>query len=70
MESFWKWRWVMAGLGALLAVALIANGNVLIGAIIGVMAVVRIVMFSKMQRRRAELRARFGAQSGGTHPSS
>ena len=55
MESFWKWRWVMVGLGAVLAVVLIANGNIVVGGLIGAMAVVRIVMFSKLQRRRTEL---------------
>ena len=41
MESFMRWRWVLLGLSVLLAVVLIANGNVLIGGLIGVMAVVR-----------------------------
>ena len=64
MESFMKWRWVLLGLSVLLAVVLIANGNVLIGGLIGVMAVVRITMFSKMSKRRAELRAQYPGRFG------
>jgi hypothetical protein len=64
MESFMKWRWALLGLSVLLAVVLIANGNVLIGGLIGVMAVVRITMFSKMSRRRAELRAQYPGRFG------
>jgi hypothetical protein len=54
MESFWRWRWALAALGLVLAVVLIAAGNVVVGVLIGAMAIVRIVMFSKLQRRRAQ----------------
>jgi 16S rRNA C1402 (ribose-2'-O) methylase RsmI len=54
MESFWRWRWLLAGLGLVLAVVLIAAGNVVVGVLVGAMAIVRIVMFSKLQRRRAQ----------------
>ena len=46
----WRTRWALVGLSALLAVVLIASGSVLIGAVIGVMAVVRTVMILRWQR--------------------
>jgi hypothetical protein len=54
MESFWRWRWALAGLGLVLAVVLIAAGNVVVGVLVGAMAIVRIVMFAKLQGRRAQ----------------
>ncbi len=47
----WRMRWVLVGLSALLAVVLVASGAVLIGAIIGVMAVVRTVMIVRWERQ-------------------
>jgi hypothetical protein len=44
-QRMMTFRWVLTGLSALLAVILIASGAVLIGAVIGAMAVVRTVMF-------------------------
>jgi inner membrane protein involved in colicin E2 resistance len=38
-------RWVLVGLSAVLALVLIASGAVVVGAVIGAMAVVRTVMF-------------------------
>lgn len=49
-KSMWRTRWALVGLSALLAVVLIASGSVLIGAVIGVMAVVRTVMILRWQR--------------------
>jgi len=49
-QSMFKWRWVMLGLGALLAVALLASGSYLIGGILAVLVVARLVMFTRMQR--------------------
>jgi len=49
-KSMWRMRWLLVGLSTVLAVALIASGAVLIGVIIGVMAVVRAVMIAQWQR--------------------
>jgi len=39
-ESMWRMRWLLVGLSALLALALVLSGAVLIGVILGVMAIV------------------------------
>jgi hypothetical protein len=44
-------RWLLVALGAVLALALIIRGNVVIGAIIGTMAVVRAVLLTQLRRR-------------------
>jgi hypothetical protein len=60
--SMLRWRWVMAALGGLLAVALLANGSVVIGGVLAVLVVMRIVMLTRVQRfwkeREAERRRR------------
>jgi hypothetical protein len=53
-------RWVLVGLSALLAVVLLASGAVLIGVVIGAMALVRTVMFWQMRHRMQAFRP--GAQ--------
>jgi hypothetical protein len=58
-QSMFKWRWVMLGLGALLAVALLASGSYLIGGILAVLVVARLVMFTRMQRMWKEREARW-----------
>ena len=58
-KSMLRMRWLLVGLSAVLAVALIASGAVLIGAIIGVMAVVRAVTISRWQRVGSPLRQRY-----------
>ena len=55
-KSMFRTRWLLVGLSALLAVVLIASGVVLIGVIIGVMAVVRAVMIVRWERDGARLR--------------
>ena len=52
-------RWILIGLSAVLAVALIAFGNVVIGAIIGVMVVAHVFMLLSIRRRRQEFASRF-----------
>jgi hypothetical protein len=49
-KSIWRMRWLLVGLSGLLAAALIASGAVVIGVIIGVMAVVRGVLIVRWQR--------------------
>jgi hypothetical protein len=58
-KSMLRMRWVLVGLSTVLAVALIASGAVLIGVIIGVMAVVRVVMIARWQRGGSPLRQRY-----------
>jgi hypothetical protein len=58
-KSWWRLRWLLVGLSALLAVVLVASGAVLIGVIIGLMAVVRAVMIVRWQRYGAMLRQRY-----------
>ena len=45
-----RMRWVLVALSAVLAVALIASGAVLIGGIIAGMAIARAVMITRWQR--------------------
>jgi len=56
MNSLWAMRWVLVGLGLLLAVVLIATGSVLIGVIVGALAVTRLAMVLSWQRRRRQWR--------------
>ncbi len=51
-------RFVLIALGAALGVALIVNGNVVIGGILCAMAVMRLAMIVSMRGRRKELMAR------------
>jgi len=54
----WITRWILVALTAALAVVLIVRGNVVIGVLLGAMAVTRAVMFVTMRRRREEFRRR------------
>ena len=51
-------RWILVGLSLALSIALIARGDVLIGGLLGALAVVRMVMFVRIQQRREEFRRR------------
>jgi hypothetical protein len=62
MQSMRAFRWVLVALSALLAVFLIARGSVVIGAIVGAMAVTRAVFFVRMQHRRDQLHERLIAR--------
>lgn len=64
-------RYVLIGLGALLGVLLVAQGAVLIGAVLLVMAAVRLAMVLRFRSlrgerlaRREELRERMRARRG------
>jgi hypothetical protein len=59
MKGLLMLRVVLLVLAALLAAALIARGDVLIGVLIGAMAVVRALMFAGMHRRRRDFAKRF-----------
>jgi hypothetical protein len=58
-NSMWHMRWAMVGLSGVLAAVLIASGAVVIGVIIGVMAVVRAVLIMRFQRHQHPLRQRY-----------
>jgi hypothetical protein len=57
MTSLRVVRWILVALTAALAVVLIVSGHVVLGVLLGAMAVTRAVLFVKMQRRRVMLRA-------------
>jgi hypothetical protein len=58
MVSMLAMRWVLVALSLALSIALIARGNVLIGGLLGVLALGRMMMFMRMQQRRAQFRER------------
>lgn len=67
MRSMLVLRSILIALGGLLAVLLISRGFVILGVVLGAMAVVRVAMLLSMHRRRAararliaRRRARFG----------
>jgi hypothetical protein len=64
-QSIMRWRWVMIGLGGLLALALLANGNYLIGGILAALLVARLVMIARMQRIWNEREALFARRGNG-----
>jgi hypothetical protein len=66
MRSIWVTRWILVVLSAVLAVVLIARGNVVIGVLVGALALTRIVLFVRLGRRRDRFRQR--RQQGGVPP--
>ena len=58
MRSVWIIRLGIVALSAVLAVVLIARGNVVVGGIIGALAVMRLLLFATVMRRRREFRRR------------
>jgi hypothetical protein len=61
----WLTRWILVALSAALAVVLFARGNVVIGALIGAMAVTRAVFLVRFHHRREELRRRLAQRRAG-----
>ncbi len=59
MRTMLMLRMVLMLLAGALAVALVVNGNVVIGLLVGAMAVVRLVMTVTVVRRRREAARRF-----------
>lgn len=51
-------RWVLVALSLVLSIVLIARGDVVIGVVLGAMALVRLAMFARMQQRREQFRER------------
>jgi hypothetical protein len=64
--GIWRMRWALVGLSGLLAAVLIASGSVVIGIIIGVMAVVRAVLIMRFQRHQYPLRQRYRGNPPGS----
>lgn len=64
-----RWRWVVVALGGVLAAALLAHGNFVIGGLLALLLVARVVMLTRMQRlwkeRDAAFTRRFGPGSTG-----
>ena len=65
MGSTWVIRWILVALTAAIALALILRGNVLIGGLLGAVAVTRAVLLTRMRRRREEFRRRFAERRNG-----
>ena len=58
VRNIWTMRWVLMGLSAALAIALIASGAVLLGLLLAAVAGVRLVMMMTLMRRRRDFRER------------
>jgi hypothetical protein len=58
-QSMLRMHWGLVGLSGLLAVVLLASGSVVIGGIIGVMAVVRTVMLFRWHQAHKALGRQF-----------
>jgi hypothetical protein len=58
VRNIWTMRWVLMGLSAVFAIALIASGAVFLGLLLGAVAVVRLVMMMTLMRRRRDFRQR------------
>ena len=58
MRNLWTMRWVLMGLSAVLAIALIASGAVLLGLLLAGIVGVRLVMMMTLMRRRRDFRQR------------
>jgi hypothetical protein len=56
MRSMRVVRWILVALSIALATVLILRGNVIVGGLIGALAVTRGVMTVQMQRRRERFR--------------
>jgi hypothetical protein len=58
MNSMWVIRWVLVALTAALSIALIVRGNLLIGFLVGALAITRAVLVVSARRRRQDFRRR------------
>jgi hypothetical protein len=59
MTSTWALRWMLVALTGVLAVVLITRGNILIGGLVGAIAVTRAILLIQQRHRRREIRERF-----------
>jgi hypothetical protein len=58
VRNIWTMRWVLMGLSAVFAIALIASGAVFLGLLLAGVAGVRLVMMMTLMRRRRDFRER------------
>ena len=58
MPSIFVIRWIMVALTAVLAVLLIARGNIVIGVVLGALALTRVALLVRLQQRRERFRQR------------
>ena len=58
MTSMWVIRGILIALSVALATVLIVRGNVIVGVLIGALAVTRLVLLVQMRRRRDRFRRR------------
>jgi uncharacterized membrane protein len=58
MTSIWVTRYLLVTLSVVLAVALIVRGDLVIGVIVGALAVSRMVLFVQLRHRRDRFRQR------------
>jgi uncharacterized membrane protein len=58
MTSMWVIRGILVALTAALAIALIVRGNVVIGALLGAIALMRAIVLVRLHGRRELLRRR------------
>jgi hypothetical protein len=65
MQSTQVLRWILVALSVALAAFLILRGNVVIGVLVGAMAVTRAVLFVKMRHRREQFRERIAQRRAG-----
>jgi hypothetical protein len=57
-------RWVMVGLSCVIAIVLLASGSVVLGGLLGALAVMRGISIFTMQRRLAAMRAARAERAG------
>jgi hypothetical protein len=67
MAAVFALRWIISALSLAISIALIARGDVVIGVLLGALAVARMTMFVRIQQRRG--RFRDGRRDGGPWPS-
>ena len=68
MKSVLIVRLILVALTAALAVVLFLHGNVVIGVLIGAMALLRIFVYMRMRGRREEIRRRVAQRRGFPDP--
>ena len=64
MRSMWVLRWILVALAATLATILIVRGNVLVGVVLGGVAITRAVLFTRLYHRRTVFRERMADRRG------
>ncbi len=65
MTSMWVIRGILVALTAAVAIALIARGNLVIGALLGAVALMRATFLVRLHGRREQLRRRLAQRRNG-----